>query len=187
MNFKHIMGVAGNAIKSINMGVGIVPNFSVYICHKREMLDTDRVYLQRLLREHERTRSGPVAVAQRITVQTILQLQELPDHDLSRVAVTMLPVLCVEFVAEPKDTTFDHDMSYLAQRIRGMNLKLETLSNCVRPAPVHLVVRGLQVWRAWPKGGTKPVAALQALPWAYCGVMPNDAAPVAILNDTSHR
>lgn len=128
-DFKQMMGAAGYAVKSINMGVGLVPKFSLYFGQKRELSDADRVYLQRLLRKHERTRSGPVAAAQRLIIDTIVQLQEFPDYDLTKVAVTMLPLPYVEFVAEPKDTTLDPDMSYIAQRIKDLNLKLEMLSN----------------------------------------------------------
>lgn len=128
-SFRDMMGAAGYSIKSINMGVGLVPKFSLYFGQKREMSTADHVYLQRLLRKHARTESGPVAVAQRMIIQTIEQLQDFRDYDLTKVSVTMLPVPYVEFAVEPKDITLDPEMSYVAQRIKDLNLRLEALSN----------------------------------------------------------
>jgi hypothetical protein len=58
-DFKYLMSVAGYSIKSVNMGVGIVPRFSLYFGQTREMSDADEIYLARLLRKHECTMGGP--------------------------------------------------------------------------------------------------------------------------------
>ena len=128
-DFKYLMNVAGYSIKSVNMGVGIVPRFSLYFGQTREMSDADEIYLARLLRKHERSMGGPVAASQRLIVRTITQLQQFPDYHLTKVAVTMLPVPSVEFVAEPKHTVLSPDLSYIAQRIKDVNIKLEQMQH----------------------------------------------------------
>ena len=109
------------------MGVGIVPRFSLYFGQTREMSDADEIYLARLLRKHERSMGCPVAASQRLIVRTITQLQQFPDYHLTKVAVTMLPVPSVEFVAEPKHTVLSPDLSNIAQRIKDVNIKLEQM------------------------------------------------------------
>jgi hypothetical protein len=126
-DFKYLMSVAGYSIKSVNMGVGIVPRFSLYFGQTREMSEADEIYLARLLRKHERSMGGPVAASQRLIVRTIMQLHQFPDYNLTKVAVTMLPVPSVEFVAEPKHTVLSPDLSYIAQRIKDVNIKLEQM------------------------------------------------------------
>ena len=128
-DFKYLMSVAGYSIKSVNMGVGIVPRFSLYFGQTRELSDADEIYLARLLRKHERSMGGPVAASQRLIVRTITQLQLFPDYHLTKVAVTMLPVPSVEFVAEPKHTVLSPDLSYIAQRIKDVNIKLEQMQH----------------------------------------------------------
>ena len=128
-DFKYLMSVAGYSIKSVNMGVGIVPRFSLYFGQTREMSDADEIYLARLLRKHERSMGGPVAASQRLIVRTIMQLHQFPDYNLTKVAVTMLPVPSVEFVAEPKHTVLSPGLSYIAQRIKDVNIKLEQMQH----------------------------------------------------------
>jgi hypothetical protein len=126
-DFKYLMSVAGYSIKSVNMDVGIVPRFSLYFGQTREMSEADEIYLARLLRKHERSMGGPVAASQRLIIRTIMQLEQFPDYNLTKVAVTMLPVPSVEFVAEPKHTVLSPDLSYIAQRIKDVNIKLEQM------------------------------------------------------------
>ena len=128
-DFKYLMSLAGYSVKSVNMGVGIVPRFSLYFGQTREMSDADEIYLARLLRKHERSMGCPVAASQRLIVRTITQLQQFPDYHLTKVAVTMLPVPSVEFVAEPKHTVLSPDLSYIAQRIKDVNIKLEQMQH----------------------------------------------------------
>lgn len=128
-DFKNMMSVAGYAVKSINMGVGIVPKFSFYFGQKREMSEADHVFLRRLLRKHERNNSGPLAASQRLIIEAIIHLQGYPNYDLTKVSVTMLPLPNVEFVAEPKEKTLDSGLSYIAQRIKDLNVRLEALKN----------------------------------------------------------
>lgn len=127
-DFKNMMSIAGYAVKSINTGVGIVPKFSLYFGQKREMSEADVDYVNRLLRKHMRTKSGPVAASQRLIIQTVLLFQQFPDYDLAKVTVTMLPLPSVEFVAEPKDTVLDAELSYIAQRIKDLNTKLDEMN-----------------------------------------------------------
>ena len=128
-DFKYLMSLAGYSVKSVNMGVGIVPRFSLYFGQTREMSEADQIYLARLLRKHERSMGGPMAASQRLIIRTIMQLQQFPDYNLAKVVVTMLPLPSVEFVSEPKHTTLGPDLSYIAQRIKDVNIKLEQMQH----------------------------------------------------------
>lgn len=127
MDFKNLMSVAGYSVMSVNMGVGIVPRFSLHFGQTREISEADQIYLARLLRKHERSMGGPVAASQRLIVRSIIQLQQFPDYNLAKVTVTMLPFPSVEFEAEPKETVLSPDLSYIAQRIKDVNIKLEQM------------------------------------------------------------
>ena len=126
-DFKYLMSVAGYSIKSVNMGVGIVPRFSLHFGQTSEMSAADEIYLARLLRKHERSMGGPLAASQCVIVRTVMQLQQFPDYNLAKVTVTMLPFPSVEFEAEPKHTVLSPDLSYIAQRIKDVNIKLERM------------------------------------------------------------
>lgn len=127
LDFKSMMDAAGYAVKSIKMGAGVVPKFGLSFGQKREISEFDRDYAYRLLRKHARTHSGPTAIAERVIVQTILELQKFPKYDLAKVDVTLLPVPSVEFIAEPKVVTLDSETSYVVRRIEQLNMKLDHL------------------------------------------------------------
>lgn len=127
IDFKNMMDAAGYAVKSIKMGAGVLPKLSLTFGLKRETSEFDRAYAYRLLRKHARERSGPTAIAERIIVYTILELQTFPLYDIAKVDVTLLPLPSVEFVAEPKVATLDSETSYVVRRIEQLNAKLEAL------------------------------------------------------------
>lgn len=127
IDFKNMMDAAGYAVKSIKMGAGVIPDLSLTFGLKREVSEFDRAYAYRLLRKHARARSGPTAIAERIIVHTVLELQTFPTYDIAKVEVTLLPLPSVEFVAEPKVVTLDSDTSYVVRRIEQLNAKLESL------------------------------------------------------------
>ena len=128
LDFTNMMSAAGYAVKSLKMGVGVLPKFSFSFAQKREMSSIDYDYIQRLLRKHKQSRSGPKAIAERMIIQTVLDIQRFPKYDLAKVDVTMLPVPYVEFTAEPKALTLDSETSYVVRRIDDLNRSLQQLS-----------------------------------------------------------
>ena len=128
LDFTNMMSAAGYAVKSLRMGVGVLPKFSFSFAQKREMSSIDYDYIQRLLRKHKQARSGPKAIADRMIIQTVLNIQRFPKYDLAKVDVTMLPVPYVEFTAEPKALTLDSETSYVVRRIDDLNRSLEKIS-----------------------------------------------------------
>lgn len=127
IDFKSMMDAAGYAVKSIKMGAGVLPELSLSFGLKRENSEFDRAYAHRLLRKHARARSGPTAIAERIVLNTILDLQTMPVYEISEVHVTFLPLPSVEFTAEPKATTLDAESSYIVRKIELVNQNLEEL------------------------------------------------------------
>lgn len=128
LDFTNMMSAAGYAVKSLKMGVGVLPKFSFSFAQKREMSSIDYDYIQRLLRKHKQSRSGPRAMAERMIIQTVLDIQRFPKYQLAKVDVTMLPVPYVEFTAEPKAVTLDSETSYVVRRIDALNRSLEQLT-----------------------------------------------------------
>ena len=128
LDFTNMMSAAGYAVKSLKMGVGVLPKFSFSFAQKREMSSIDYDYIQRLLRKHKQSRSGPRAMAERMIIQTVLDIQRFPKYQLEKVDVTMLPVPYVEFTAEPKALMLDSETSYVVRRIDALNQSLEQLS-----------------------------------------------------------
>jgi hypothetical protein len=127
LDFTNMMSAAGYAVKSLKMGVGVLPKFSFSFGQKREMSSVDYDYIQRLLRKHKQSRSSPKAMAERMIIQTVLDIQRFPEYDLAKVDVTMLPVPNVEFTAEPKSATLDSETSYVVRRIDNLNRLLEQM------------------------------------------------------------
>jgi hypothetical protein len=128
LDFTNMMSAAGYSVKSLKMGVGILPKFSFSFGQKREMSSIDYDHIQRLMRKHKQSRSGPKAIAERMIIQTVLDIQRFPKYDLAKVDVTMLPVPYVEFTAEPKSLTLDSETSYVVRRIDELNRSLEQIS-----------------------------------------------------------
>lgn len=128
LDFTNMMSAAGYSVKSFKMGIGVLPKFSFSFGQKREISSFDYDHIQRLLRKHKRSRSGPKAIAERMIIQTVLDIQRFPKYDLAKVDVTMLPIPYVEFTAEPKSLTLDSETSYLVRRIDELNSSLERIS-----------------------------------------------------------
>lgn len=126
-DFKTMMDAAGYAVKSIKMGAGVLPELSLSFGLQRESSEYDRAYAHRLLRKHARAKSGPTSIAERIVVNSILDLQTMPVYEISEVDVTFLPLPSVEFTAEPKAPTLDAESSYIVRRIELVNQKLDEL------------------------------------------------------------
>lgn len=129
LDFERMMDLAGYATKSISIGVGIIPETELNFAQKRQMSEYDREYLVRLLRKHERERSGPKAIAERAVIETVLEIQSFKKYDLTRISVKLLPLPSVTFTAEPKDFVLDPDASYVLREIEQLNLKLEEIAS----------------------------------------------------------
>lgn len=128
LEFSNMMSAAGYSVKSVKMGVGLLPKFSFSYGLKRELSSIDYDHMQRLLRKHTKSRSGPKAIAERLIIQTVLDIERLPKYDLAKVDVTMLPIPSVEFTAEPKSLALSSETSYVVRRIDRLNRLLEKIS-----------------------------------------------------------
>ena len=127
--FTNMMSAAGYSVKSVKMGVGVLPKVSFSFGQKREMSSVDFEYVQRQLRRHKLARSGPEAMAERLIVQSIIDIQHFPKYNVAKVDVTLLPLPSVDFTAEPKSLTLSSETSYVVRRIDKLNSLLEQISD----------------------------------------------------------
>jgi len=127
LEFSNMMSAAGYSVKSVKMGVGLLPKFSFSYGLKRELSSIDYDHVQRLLRKHSQSSSSPKAMAERLIIQTVLDIERLPKYDLAKVDVTLLPFPSVEFTAEPKSLALDSETSYVVRRIDKLNRLLEEM------------------------------------------------------------
>ena len=127
LDFKNMMNVAGYALKTLESGVGLVPYFSMSFGKKREVSEADIEYLGRLLRKHARKNNSPVAFAERMIINAVMDLQKFEDYTLTKVEVDILPLPKVKFVAEPKKTTLSEEGRDILKAIEKLNARLGEL------------------------------------------------------------
>lgn len=127
-DFRNMMDVAGYSIKSVKAEVGLIPVTVFEFAQKRQISEYDRLYLQRLLRKQKRERSGPIAMAERAIIESVLEIQGSNFYDLTRVDVKLLPLPSISFTAEPKDIVLDPNTSYVVDQIRQVNERLQNIA-----------------------------------------------------------
>jgi hypothetical protein len=87
----------------------------------RELSEPDETYLYRLLRKHERARSGPIAYAERKIVHAVLELQKMRGYALDKVEVDLLPLPKVKFLVAPADAPMSQEASRIITAIEALN------------------------------------------------------------------
>lgn len=124
LDFKGLMDAAGYKVKEVETGVGLVPYLSFTFGQARELAEHDVIHVQRLLKKHGQTRSGPVAYAERAIVSAVLDVQEMKSYTLEKVQVDFLPVPKVKFIAVPADAPLSDEGSRIMQAIDRLNNNL---------------------------------------------------------------
>lgn len=128
-DFTNMMDIAGYSVEDFTLGVGIVPETAFNFSQTREISDYDRQYLQRLLRKQKRDSGGPMALAERAIISTVLEFQGFKSFNLTRINVKLLPLPSVVFTAEPKELVFDSKTSHIVLRLDQLNEKLKSIAD----------------------------------------------------------
>lgn len=123
-DFKGMMDAAGYKVKEVETGVGLVPYLSFTFGQARELAEHDVIHVQRLLKKHRQSRSGPVAYAERAIVSAVLDVQEMKSYTLEKVQVDFLPMPKVKFIAVPADAPLSDEGSRIMQAIDRLNNNL---------------------------------------------------------------
>lgn len=124
LSFKNLMDAAGFKVKEIETGFSVVPYLSMTFGKARELSEPDETNLNRLLRKHERAKSGPIAYAERTIVNAVLDVQMMRGYTLDKVEVDLLPLPKVKFVATPADAPLSEETSRIIRSIEGINATL---------------------------------------------------------------
>ena len=105
LDFRNLMDLTGYSGLDIRATVGVLPRFSTSFNQRRQMSASDRTRLLRLLRKHERAFGSPVAIAERLMIYSILEINSSESIELKNVVITVFPLPSAEFIAGPKSKT----------------------------------------------------------------------------------
>ena len=127
LEFKNLIGLAGYSGLDIRATVGVLPRFSSSFHQKRQMAASDRTRLLRLLRKHQRAYGGPVAIAERLIIYSILEINSSQSIELKNVVLTAFPLPSAEFIAGPKSKTgLGPEAAKLSSQIESLRILIES-------------------------------------------------------------
>ena len=128
IDFSYMMDVAGYSLSEVKVSAGLIPEASLKFHQTREISSYDRQYLQRLLRKQQRERTGMQARAERVIIETVMELYSFKYYDLTTLDVRLLPLPSVDLTVEPKEAVNDQKTSEILGRIDKLNEKLSSLT-----------------------------------------------------------
>ena len=127
LEFKNLIGLAGYSGLDIRATVGVLPRFSSSFHQKRQMAASDRTRLLRLLRKHQRAYGGPIAIAERLIIYSILEINSSQSIELKNVVLTAFPLPSAEFIAGPKSKTgLGPEAAKLSSQIESLRILIES-------------------------------------------------------------
>lgn len=128
LDFQSLMSLAGYSGLQMKATLGVIPRFSTTFALKRQMSESDRFRLLRLLRKHQRAFSGPVAMAERLIVYSVLEVNSSDYVELDKIVVNAFPLPYAEFLTGPKSSTgLGPEAAHLSQQIEDLKVAIEGL------------------------------------------------------------
>ncbi len=126
-DFAWLMDIAGYKLKEIESSVALLPHLSLTFGQARELTDSDREYVERMLERHSRRNPGPISAMQRTIVRGIMDAGELGGFSVDKVEVTLFPLPQVRFALSPADAPLGQEASRIMRAIDRLNHRVTAL------------------------------------------------------------
>lgn len=127
-DFAWLMDIAGYKLKEIESSVGLIPTLGLTFGQARELTESDRDYVERMLERHARRNPGPMSAIQRTIVRGILDASEIGGFSVEKVDVDLFPLPKVKFILAPTDAPLGIEASRIMRAIDRLNLRVQGMT-----------------------------------------------------------
>ncbi len=124
-DFVTLMEAAGYGLREIETSIGLIPSSRLTFGQARELTDSDREAIERLLDRHALRQGGPLSRVQRAIVGAVLGASEIGDFTVERVEIDLYPLPQIKLSLVPRDAPMSAEAGRLMRSIDRLSERMQ--------------------------------------------------------------